>query len=541
MSSLPLSVFISIVALGVFLGKPCAAFGILGAEKMRSRHSINLQLSSDNDSSQNNKILVSKSSESTFWHTIPNKDQDDDHQQSLPCVPTLDADGPLPPGAYLTHGDPQYDPKSTCRVSVALDFSFNDSDDTPMDPNVLVVGMQRLIDGGLTSFQLKPSSKEWAEEQIYCRLRQNTPRSIIRQCQLTIPLLLPIPKDPDDTESLTALTPAYIRKTLLESASRMGVGSDALDNVQLQLLNVPQHRSRISKSFTPHVLDVLDCLEDMKRDGLLRSVSASSLPNHLMQSAAQCKFHVESNQFDTNVLDPSNYEQYYRGYQSKDKTPKGTSSAFFATSPLAGGLLTNRHIGQDRLPHPWTLSSSDKSHLSRTLLEWGRHQGEDDSTSSLWTAYQSKVLDTLLDIARGYRVSVASVALRWLLQCDKVSSTVISCSSARLQFTPDEGLTERLGKDQNRIRRTSRVQELREVFSFSLDDEDMERIWELSGREQDDDPSVEQRMRFGPSIIDAEDDEELLLLKELMEEEGYDLADEFSQQSIDFSNRNLWL
>jgi diketogulonate reductase-like aldo/keto reductase len=62
---------------------------------------------------------------------------------------------------------------------------------------------------------------------------------------------------------------------------------------------------------------------------------------------------------------------------------------------------------------------------------------------------------------------VASVALRWALQQELVTSVVPSCT---------------LYDDKDRP--FDRPSKLREVFSFELDNEDLDRLWAISGKEK---------------------------------------------------------
>lgn len=74
-------------------------------------------------------------------------------------------------------------------------------------------------------------------------------------------------------------------------------------------------------------------------------------------------------------------------------------------------------------------------------------------------------METLEDVALKHRVSLASVALRWALQLDHVASVVVACEVGE---SSDD-------------RPFDRPRQLRQVFRFELDEEDMERLWDASG------------------------------------------------------------
>jgi hypothetical protein len=165
----------------------------------------------------------------------------------------------LPRGAYRTLGNPQFEPKPTCLLTVAVDVQpRDDKDSDDMDPHVIVKRMQRLIDSGLTTFSLRlPDAittsttnshnnyawcQDWAEENVYGRLLRDTPATVLAQTQLIVPMTLPtgepgkMRKDDqgrdDDDDEHVPVTANSIRKTVLGSLQRMG--ADCIDTLQLQ-------------------------------------------------------------------------------------------------------------------------------------------------------------------------------------------------------------------------------------------------------------------------------------------------------------------
>lgn len=434
--------------------------------------------------------------ESNFWYSVIRKDNPDDNNSGMlppvPTVPTLDRDGPLPPAAYVKLGNPLNDLKDICRLSVALNLLKRNSgpDEQLIETSDMIRSMQGFIDSGLTSFQIKSSPKylkSWAEENVYGRLRRETPASVMERCQLTVPLFTP-PK-----ESVGVVSAISIRETFLESLSR--IGGDSLDNVQLQY-----------QQGSPYHLDVLDCVEDMKREGLVRSVSGRNLPNELLRLADSCGFHLDSNQIDFNLLDTTAYDMERRLTCDDLNTP------LLVSSPLAGGLLTR--CGLKHEPNTWQLRPEEAFHIKETLPKWAeRHGGASSSPSSVWSSFQSILMETLRDIALKHRVSVGSVNLRWSLQHEHIAGSVVTC-----RLCQKEG-------DSGRPRKP-RSQELREVFTFDLDEEDMTRLWESSNTP----PSSDEP--------DADD-----FRREMFEEEnGFFQTPQNEEHSpIDFSKRKLWL
>jgi aryl-alcohol dehydrogenase-like predicted oxidoreductase len=408
-----------------------------------------------------------------------------------------------------------------------------------MEPSNVVANMQKFLDAGMASFQLKTSSssssssssrpgtnadatsglQEWGEEEIFGRLRKETPAFALRNCHLVVPLHIP---GPDAVGTVTALS---IRQTVLESLGR--TGGDCIDTIQL-----------LPNPHSPYALDVLDCLQDLKREGYVRSVAGKSLDWRLVKEAHRCGFSIDSNQVDGNLLDPNNFDNPEQRLACEDLGTK-----LLVAGPLAGGLLSGRHYMEPqegrrrgrrgRQPSPSQqmeqarerrnrplFNPSESHHLETTLVRWGERHGQQDSDDPLsaarWKLFQSKIMSTLHDIAQKHDVSVSTVALRWTLQTQHVAATVVSC---RLLSSED--------RDPQVLR--DRPKQLRQVFQLNLDDEDMERLWEVSGR-------------LAPEPPRDRDEEELYM--EMMEsKKGLFLppSNRRQQTSPDRSNRALWL
>jgi hypothetical protein len=100
---------------------------------------------------------------------------------NIPVVETLDLyDGPLPPGAYLLDGKPQFDPKRTCRISLNVHLKNNDNNhrkgdhnSNNMDPMEMVRYLQSCIDAGFQTFELQEKTSQ--SMNLTATLRRNTP------------------------------------------------------------------------------------------------------------------------------------------------------------------------------------------------------------------------------------------------------------------------------------------------------------------------------------------------------------------------------
>mgnify|MGYP001976169012 CR=1 FL=1 len=408
----------------------------------------------------------------------------------IPCVPCLDSDGPLPFGAYRTYGRTELEPARTCLLTVALNFRSRRGSTTMMSKSVgknassrrrpmspldaegfevdeAVRCMQKLIDSGFTSFQvadgdpveaLYPSDdggigryplQEFTEEEVYHSLRRETPSSVLRSCHFPTKVVVP-PKDsiiPFGNGSL-------VREEV--GASLRRTGADCIDTVQ-----VPYRQD------SPYHLDVLNVLSEMQREGIVRSVSGICLPPSILKEAEECGFHLDTSQVSCNLLDPGTYAE-------SSALHSGINTTTLCGSPLAGGLLTDKYLESTHPPPTAQLSSTERRAMIKLLPKWASRNadGRDGSKSGgggNWERFHSKVLRTLGAISRKHQVSVAIVALRWSIRLDGVGSVAVG---TRLGFGEEGGAPP-----------FNKHKELRELFKFDLDEEDMARLWEATGWE----------------------------------------------------------
>lgn len=200
---------------------------------------------------------------------------------------------------------------------------------------------------------------------------------------------------------------------------------------------------------------MLDCLVDLQRDGLIRSIAGKNMPHAFLREASVCGFAMDSNQITFNLLDPMRYTLDLR------LACHDLGMNLLLSSPLAGGMLTNRFLDKRIEPPPWQLTPTERNNLSKVVTPWARKHSQTDR----WRVYKGVMMETLEDVALKHRVSLASVALRWAMQLDHVASVVVACE---------------LGESSD-DRPFDRPRQLRQVFRFELDEEDMERLWDASG------------------------------------------------------------
>lgn len=202
----------------------------------------------------------------------------------------------------------------------------------------------------------------------------------------------------------------------------------------------------LDTSGSDYHLDVLDILTDLQREGIVRSIVSKDFSPDLLRQATSCGFGIDSNEIACNLFHPSQYSKELQLASHELNIPLRLSC------PLAGGMLTSKYAGIQREPPPWELLPVERNYVNTTITPWAKKLNEDENR---WNVYQECMMDTLCDIAHKHGVSVTLVSLRWTVQLNHVASVIVP-----FDYEPEK---------------------LRQVFSFELDDDDMERLWKATG------------------------------------------------------------
>jgi diketogulonate reductase-like aldo/keto reductase len=439
-----------------------------------------------------------------FWGTKTSNREEEENVNGLPlpCVPTLDVlDGNLPPGAYHYLGkDDQFDPKRTCRVSLAIDHTIS----SIQDPNDLVKPLQDCIDSGFQTFQVMGNNNN--NNDLMTRLRRQTPSYVETHFvqSLTIP---------------TIVTPKIIREQVLELLAI--ANADAVDTLLVQYTNNSKEESK-------YYLDVLDILIDLQRDGWIRSIGLQNFPSFLRKQVQHCGFPFDVIQQEGHLLLPPS---------SSSKSESVATIPQWWTNPLCHDLLTDRFVDSRTLPPAqW-----------KVVQEWAKQQQKkrNKNTKDLdpLPLFRRDVWEPLKFMAHEkHEVSMTSVALRWALQNQNQNG----CSSVVVPM--------KWSVDPERSRQHTQkfLKDLRKVFTFSLDEEeDMARLEMIRPKPKkkarnDDSSSSEMLQRVlmeqesGAKDIDGIPIE--LLLQELQEQQSQDDDDDYDgYPEINFGNPTLWL
>lgn len=227
----------------------------------------------------------------------------------------------------------------------------------------------------------------------------------------------------------------------------------------------------------------------MKLEGKIKSISTRNFPSFVLQSAVECGFNIYGNEYDGSLLNTSNVQTN----TDSEITASRKQGKQLITAPLGGGLLTHQFATKEDIRQL-------TSHQQKLFDECCNQPGD---TAQNWQQYRS-VMDTLLDMSIKYQVSNESVALRWLLQLDPNNNMISVGSKLGMDLVEEKG-----GAPYMRDR------DFRQVFSFSLDDEDVDLLCvlcEVSGFFND----------SSSSLTSSQDGSQ-------------------RKDYIDFNNKSLWL
>lgn len=263
------------------------------------------------------------------------------------------------------------------------------------------------------------------------------------------------------------------------------------------------------------MLDSLDALRDLQREGYVRAVSTRNLSPDAQWLAEQCGLAeaIGSNGADGSLLwrpgsranrkggvVPPLYTQ--EDYDASLRIPSKRLPTILS-SPLAGGLLTDRYLHRPSPAQLSNISERERERHLRIVQDYAmrRHsESTDEPESSLaeeaaWSEYQT-ALELIHRISRGYvGADAASLSLRWLLQQQRPHSPTAGgqqgldhSSASPLRNIPSiAGLVvatqfyDPNQEDDVQKQIARRIKALRGVFTFQLPSEEMEQLNDLSG------------------------------------------------------------
>ncbi|PSB10798.1 aldo/keto reductase [filamentous cyanobacterium CCP2] len=219
-----------------------------------------------------------------------------------------------------------------------------------------------------------------------------------------------------------SMTREFVEQNIDLSRRRMGVNS--LDLLQFHWW---EYRD-------PAYLDALKHMVDLQTEGKIKHLALTNFDTEHLQIILDNAIPIVSNQVQYSLIDR-------RPQVQMAKFCEQHNIKLFAYGSLCGGLLSEAYLGK-REPGRWDLGTASQRKYKQMIDAWGG-----------WSLFQ-KLLETLNSIAQNHQVSIANVAVRYVLEQPAVGGVIVGA---------------RLGVSQH-------IQENARVFDFSLDQADYQTL-----------------------------------------------------------------
>ena len=272
--------------------------------------------------------------------------------------------------------------------------------------------MEPYVKAGLTTFDM--ADHYGSAEEIVGRYRELHPERAVQLFTKWVP------------------TPGYLRPEEVRSAVLR-----ALDRMKVDQIDLLQYHAW---DYThPSWIDQLFWLQALKKEGLIRYLGVTNFDTAHLRIALQSGIELVTNQVCFSAIDS-------RPLQGMTALCETFGIKLLVYGTLAGGFLTDRWLAQEE--PAWERDGT------WSQMKYGRFI----RAAGGWTRYQH-VLQVLSGIAKKHGVSLANVAVRYILDQPAVGGAIVGA----------------------RLGRSEHIDENRAAFSFALDSEDHRQIKEAVG------------------------------------------------------------
>ncbi len=193
----------------------------------------------------------------------------------------------------------------------------------------------------------------------------------------------------------------------------------------------------------PGYLDALKYMVELQQEGKIRHLALTNFDTEHLKITLEHGIPIVSNQVQYSLIDRRPQVQMAQFCEQHN-------IKLLAYGSLGGGLLSEKYLG---VPEPgrYDLQTASLRKYKQMVDAWGG-----------WSLFQ-KLLATLQTIAQKHNASIASVAVRYILDCPAVGGVIVG---ARL------GVTEY-------------IEDNAKAFSVSLDDDDRSQIDSVVNQSRD--------------------------------------------------------
>jgi len=218
------------------------------------------------------------------------------------------------------------------------------------------------------------------------------------------------------------ITRDVVKKAIDLSRRRMGM--EVLDMVQFHWWDYD------NKEY----LNAMQYLDELREKDIIKHLGVTNFDTKRMQEFVDLGINVISNQVQYSLIDR-------RPERKMAQLCKKNDIKLLVYGTLGGGLLTERFLNKPS-PSRYELQTASLQKYRNMVYRWGD-----------WELFQ-KLLTTLREIAKKHEVSIANVAVRYVLQKEFVGGAIIG---ARLGIS-------------------DHITENARVFNFSLENKDLQEI-----------------------------------------------------------------
>ena len=228
----------------------------------------------------------------------------------------------------------------------------------------------------------------------------------------------------------TRMTKQLVEKNIDISRKRMGV--DALDLMQFHWWDYRDQG----------YLDALNYMAELQKEGKIKYLALTNFDTEHLKIITEAGIRIVSNQVQFSLIDRRPLVKMVPFCQQHD-------IKLLVYGTLGGGLLSERFIGSE--PGVRALTTASLRKYKNMIDAWGG-----------WSLFQ-ELLSTLKLIADKHHVSIANVAVRYVLEQPTVAGAIVGA---------------RLGVSEH-------IEDNARVFSFNLDQEDFAKLDSVLEQSQD--------------------------------------------------------
>ncbi|CAM9251384.1 unnamed protein product [Chrysoparadoxa australica] len=186
----------------------------------------------------------------------------------------------------------------------------------------------------------------------------------------------------------------------------------------------------------PAYLDALNHMQDLVAEKKIRHLALTNFDTKHLEICLDKGIDLVSNQVQYSLIDQRPKQRMQQLCQERDVKLLGYGS-------LLGGFLTDKWLGKPA-PTRGDLTTASEGKYINMIYQWGK------GDVPYWEKFQT-LLQACRSVADKHSVSIANVAVRWLIEQPAVGGAIVG---ARLGYT-------------------DHINDTTKVFSFKLDGEDM--------------------------------------------------------------------